>query len=412
MTARATETGLLPIAPLPTGLVGIGALVMFVNFGFGRFAYGALLPSIRDDLGLSYTAAGALATLNLLAYLAGAQAARSLLLRHSSSHLLVIAVAGSAAAFASWAGMTSFLPAVAVMAALGVLSAVGWISLVQFTREYVPPARQGRFLGLASLGSAWGIPAVAVLIGVVALIANGGAWRWSWLTMAVISLGAALFIRPTLRQMPWDRSPRADRVSFREAISDAPTVRLVCSYAFYGIWFSIFATFVVSFLADGGLSKGRSTIVWAVLGAVAGIGTLVMGRLCDRHDPRSVAILGLVLAALLAVVLAVITADWARFGTVGLIGFPMVGTGTALTVHASRLFSDVSASTRTVAAVTTANAFGQSVGPALAGPTIDATGSYRSAFVLAAGFSSVAALTLAWRRSVPTAPQQLTRGGS
>lgn len=395
------------VAPLPMRLVGIGALVMFVNFGFGRFAYGALLPSIRDDLHLSYTAAGALATVNLLAYLAGAQIARSLLLRQSSSRLLVIAVAGSAAAFALWAGMTTFLAAIVVMAALGMLSAVGWISLVQFTREFVPAARQGRYLGLASLGSAWGIPAVAALIGGVALLADEGAWRWSWLMMAAISFGSALFIRPTLARMPWSRSPRADRVSLREALRDAPTVRLVCSYAFYGIWFSIFATFVVSFLADGGLSNGRSTIVWAVLGAVAGIGTLVMGRLCDRHDPRNVAIFGLALAALLAVVLGAFTADWARFVTVGLIGFPMVGTGTALTVHASRLFSDVSASTRTVAAVTTANAFGQSVGPALAGPTIDATGSYRSAFLLAAGFSGAAALTLAWRRSTQSATPSL-----
>ncbi|MGE0306902.1 MAG: MFS transporter [Acidimicrobiia bacterium] len=399
-----------PVTELSPQLVGVGVLVMFVNFGFGRFAYGALLPSIRDDLGLSYTVAGGLATLNLLAYLGGAQVARYLLLRFSSSVLLAASMAGGAIAFGLWVCMTSFPPAAVVMAAMGVVSAVGWISLVQLTREVVPAARQGRFLGLASLGAAWGMPVVAGLIGLVALVSDEGAWRWSWLAMALIAAASAIAVRPVLMRLPRTRSRRPDAVGLREVVRDMSTVRLAVSYACYGIWFSIFATFVVSYLTDGGLSASRSTVVWAVLGTVAGVGTLVMGRLCDGHDPRNVAIGGLVIAAVSALVLGG-TSSWVRFATVGIIGFPMIGTGTALTVHASRLFTDVSTSTRAVAAVTIANAFGQAVGPALAGPTIDATDSYTSAFVLAAGFSGIAAVTLAWREAPHVSESVLAGGG-
>ena len=38
---------------------------------FGRFAYGVLLPAVRDELGISNTVAGSLGTANVSAYLAG-----------------------------------------------------------------------------------------------------------------------------------------------------------------------------------------------------------------------------------------------------------------------------------------------------------------------------------------------------
>jgi MFS family permease len=40
--------------------------------GLGRFGYTLVLPSIRDDLGLSYTLSGLLATVNFAGYLLAA----------------------------------------------------------------------------------------------------------------------------------------------------------------------------------------------------------------------------------------------------------------------------------------------------------------------------------------------------
>lgn len=43
-----------------------------VSLGITRFAYGLLLPPMREDLGWSYTLAGAMNTFNALGYLIGA----------------------------------------------------------------------------------------------------------------------------------------------------------------------------------------------------------------------------------------------------------------------------------------------------------------------------------------------------
>jgi predicted MFS family arabinose efflux permease len=60
--------------PLAVGVLAVGAAVAQA---FGRFTYGVLLPAIRDDLGISNTVAGSLATVNVAAYLVGTLAVAS-----------------------------------------------------------------------------------------------------------------------------------------------------------------------------------------------------------------------------------------------------------------------------------------------------------------------------------------------
>ena len=67
-----------PVQPTPPTLPQLLALVAAlslgaaVSLGITRFAYGLLLPTMRADLGWSYTLAGAMNTLNAVGYLLGA----------------------------------------------------------------------------------------------------------------------------------------------------------------------------------------------------------------------------------------------------------------------------------------------------------------------------------------------------
>ncbi|MEC8828746.1 MAG: YbfB/YjiJ family MFS transporter, partial [Actinomycetota bacterium] len=47
------------------------AVATAVSQSFGRFTYSVLYTEIRDDLGLSNTAAGGIGSLNLIGYLLG-----------------------------------------------------------------------------------------------------------------------------------------------------------------------------------------------------------------------------------------------------------------------------------------------------------------------------------------------------
>ena len=60
-----------------------------LSLGIARFAYGLLLPPMRQDLDWSYTLAGAMNTANALGYLLGALFTPQLLRRWGASRVLL-----------------------------------------------------------------------------------------------------------------------------------------------------------------------------------------------------------------------------------------------------------------------------------------------------------------------------------
>jgi hypothetical protein len=56
----------------PARLILILSLAPTIGLGIGRFAYALVLPDMRDALGLVYSAAGFMNTINAVGYLAGA----------------------------------------------------------------------------------------------------------------------------------------------------------------------------------------------------------------------------------------------------------------------------------------------------------------------------------------------------
>jgi len=60
-----------------------------VSLGVTRFAYGLLLPPMREDLGWSYTLAGAMNTFNAMGYLLGALSTPWLMRRVGPGRLLL-----------------------------------------------------------------------------------------------------------------------------------------------------------------------------------------------------------------------------------------------------------------------------------------------------------------------------------
>ena len=99
-----------------------------VSLGITRFAYGLLLPPMRDDLGWSYTLAGAMNTANAAGYLIGALTSPWLMRRYPPTTLLV---GGSALAtlFMALSGFfTEAGPLLLQRALAGVASALVFIA--------------------------------------------------------------------------------------------------------------------------------------------------------------------------------------------------------------------------------------------------------------------------------------------
>ncbi|MEY4258987.1 MAG: hypothetical protein RJA56_1888 [Pseudomonadota bacterium] len=99
-----------------------------VSLGITRFAYGLLLPPMRDDLLWSYTLAGGMNTANAVGYLIGALVTPSLLRRWSPSILLMWGAVGASLFMALSGFFVAVWPLMAQRLLAGVASAVVFIA--------------------------------------------------------------------------------------------------------------------------------------------------------------------------------------------------------------------------------------------------------------------------------------------
>ncbi|MGC1286386.1 MAG: YbfB/YjiJ family MFS transporter, partial [Streptosporangiaceae bacterium] len=104
------------------------ALGTTAALGLARFAYGLLVPAMRDELGWSLAKAGTLTTANSLGYLVGALAAGPLARRMSDTAAFRLGMVLTAAALAANAATGSYPLLLLTRAAAGVSGALVFIA--------------------------------------------------------------------------------------------------------------------------------------------------------------------------------------------------------------------------------------------------------------------------------------------
>ena len=172
-------------AALPATLLALAlSLGAAVSLGITRFAYGLLLPTMREDLGWSYALAGAMNTANALGYLLGALATPWLLRRQGPERVL-LGGALLASLFMACSGFfTEAAPLLVQRLLAGAASALVFIAggLMAARLGALQPGRSGWLLGLYYGGTGWGIAlsAWAVPEALQQAVHEAHAWRWAW----------------------------------------------------------------------------------------------------------------------------------------------------------------------------------------------------------------------------------------
>ena len=367
-----TPPTLLQLLALAAAL-SLGAAV---SLGITRFAYGLLLPTMRADLGWSFTLAGAMNTLNALGYLLGALATPWLLKRCTPTSLLVL---GSllASLFMAGSGFFTDAPSLLIQRLLaGVASALVFIAggLLAARLGALAPRHMGLLLGLYYGGTGLGILLSALLVPAVLQAASGvpHGWAWAWWALAASCLlatavlawvgrsrgklmrmltapGAAVFHAVPQRQFKWrDFAPG------------------LLGYMLFGMGYIGYMTFVVALLKEQGAVPQAVTVFYALLGIAVMASSRIWAGLLDRYKGgQALAILNALLGC--ATVLPALTAAWplvllsgVLFGGVFL---SLVASTTALVRHnlpPSQWAAGISAFTIVFAA-------GQIVGPTMVG---------------------------------------------
>lgn len=362
-----------------------------MSLGITRFAYGLLLPPMREDLGWSYTLAGAMNTFNALGYLIGALLTPWLMRRASPAALLLW---GSmlASVFMGLSGFfTTAAPLLAQRLLAGVASAFVFIAggLLAARLGALQPHRAGFLVGLYYGGTGLGIvvSALGVPLVLAASAAQPHGWAWAWWALALVCLVATVGMLWPARVLA--NMEAAQPAAGVHAASPQRVFRLrdfafaLLGYAGFGVGYIGYMTFVIALLRDQGSTPGAITAFYALLGVAVLASSRIWAGLLDRHrNGQALARLNGLLGV--AAIVPAFTAWWPLLLASGLlfgaVFLSVVASTTALVRHnlpPAQWAAGISAFTIVFAA-------GQIVGPTVVGFIADGPGGLARGLVFSA----------------------------
>ena len=385
------------------------ALGAAVSLGITRFAYGLLLPTMRDDLDWSYTLAGAMNTANAMGYLVGALATPWLLRRTPATTLLLWGSALATVFMALSGFFTDATPLLVQRLLAGVASALVFIAggLLAARLGARQPRRSGFLLGIYYGGTGLGIALSAVGVPWVLELAVGRphAWAWAWWALAFLcALATGLMAWPA-RVLAASEAPPVVHTATSGAAQVPHHDRVyrtrdfayaLAGYTGFGVGYIGYMTFVIALLKEQGNSPGAVTLFYALLGVAVMASSRIWAGLLDRHrNGQALARLNGLLGV--ATVIPALTSAWPLVLMSGLlfggVFLSVVASTTALVRHnlpPAQWAAGISAFTIVFAA-------GQIVGPTVVGFIADGPGGLARGLV----FSAIAlwlGAALAWRQ--------------
>jgi MFS transporter, CP family, cyanate transporter len=403
MTVAASPAGLdRSAANNRLGALALACVVAF-NLQSGIFAIGPVLPDISADLGLSSTAAGALAAMpallmGLTAIPAGRLADRWGADRTLALGLGLVAVAG---------GLRAAAPGWPLLALLTILFGIG----TGIMQPAVPPMLRHHFPG--RVGLATGVFTFTWIVGIIAasgltgpLIAPAfGGWRGAmafWgasagLAFALWMVGMRPWRAAAAAPLPGLPTPETAAAAAWSPWRDHAIWIAAALYAGQGLVYYLLVLWLPAVYADAGLSDGAAGARLMVLSAACLPATFLVPLWSDRIGSRR---LPLVASAIITVAGAVGFAlatttpglDWlwpalAGFGTCGILV-------TMLVLVAEQ--TPVGRTGDAAGVVMAVGYIGTAMGPVLAGAIRDATGGFeRAMWVLPAAALAMLLLALA-----------------
>lgn len=374
-------------------LVAIVVAATMVSQAFGRFTYGLVLPSVQADLGISYTLAGTLGTLNLAAYLLASLGIAWLSTRLPPDRIIRLGIGISTLGLAGMWWAPNLGVVIAAMVVTGAAGAAIWIPAPAVTSSLVPPER--RSIAIGTIGTGIGVGFVSA-----GWVAREVGEQWT----AVYGFETMVAVVTTVLVWVFVRVPTApggSRPSLR-ALGTVPSwAYLLATYGGFGLSMSLFVNFFVARLEeDAGYSTSTTGLVFAVFGLASIVGGPIYGAVADRLGRGRTMQIGFATMAAASLVLLAGFGPWPWLAAL-VFGLAFAGiptsTATYLRDHLSALeFGSA------FGVITLAFGAGQLLAPQIGGWLGDALSSFTVVFVLAALVAVLASLVSGRLANFPT----------
>jgi predicted MFS family arabinose efflux permease len=392
-----------PAAPAPPARYWWPSLRLALGtasaLGLARFAYGLLVPAMRDDLGWSLTVAGLLSTVYGLGYLGGALATTAVAGRLGTARTFRAGMVLTALTLAATAASGDRLPLAAARTAAGFAGALVFITGGVIASRLATAARSTVPITVYFAGAGLGIVASGAAVPPL-LDRHAERWPLAWLGLAAAA-GVAALISWTAARTGGDADAPAAGTGGRRRVR--PLWRVAAAYLLFAAGYIAYITFLAAYLVEQHAPAARVAVTWAVLGLAVVAAPVLWARPMARWAPARA------LAALLAVLGAAAALPLLSPGAPVLATSAVAYGATFMVVPAAvtaliRVTTPPADWTRTLAAFTALFATGQTAGPWIAGALADRTSSAAALAWTAALCAGGAALAAVQPTAQPIAP--------
>ncbi|MED4128026.1 MULTISPECIES: YbfB/YjiJ family MFS transporter [Shouchella] len=374
-------------------LIVIGFFSLTIVIGIGRFLYTPILPYMEVDTSQSFSALGMLATWNYIGYFIGAFVSRKV---QPTSKAVILLLFINALTTVLMGLFDDHFMWILLRFLSGISSGFIFVLATNLVLGRLVQQNKTQYAGYLYSGVGFGI----LLTGTFTpFTTNSVNWSFTWLFFGFISLLLTVVITLIVKKMAHNKTQMTFSVQPQYKYQGKKKkTALYLSYLFEGFGYIIYATFITGLLTHNSFSL-EASYVWAVVGLGAIPSCIIwswLGKIIS--DSRAlkyayfIQILSVFIPVLSQHLLLIIVSAF-------LFGATFLGIIT-LTMSISKQFKG---SKNLVSGLTVIYAFGQIIGPSVAGIFIEFI-HFQFSFLLA-GFALVLSfivVTVSFRSEVPS----------
>ncbi|PLX95253.1 MAG: MFS transporter [Desulfuromonas sp.] len=383
-------------------IVLCGILTLFACLGLARFAYGMLLPGMREGLGLAYDQMGYVSTGNFAGYLISVALAPLVIRRFKPRLTITFGLLLIACCMMGISQSNSLQTTLILYVLTGIGSGFANIPVMVLVSHWFRRERRGRAAGLMVVGNGVAIVFSGFFIPYLNQQFGAQGWRFGWLSLGLIALLIAVIAACLLRNDPAELGMEPlgarEEISVDNLTKPEPAnggriiVWLGLLYLVFGATYMVYGTFIVTTMVEEyRFAESSAGMFWSWVGFFGLFSGVLFGALSDRIGRKGglVAVFSVQTVAYLLAGSGIGTP--ALVASVVLYGIAAFAIPTIMAAAVAD-YMGLSKAAAAFSIVTFFFAVGQTIGPGAAGVIAEVSGSFSASYLCSAALTSAALL--------------------
>lgn len=365
-------------------------LTLLACLGFGRFAFGMIIPNMQENLQISTTIIGFISSANFLGYFIGIIFAPKIYSKFKTSSLLFSLIILQALSMILMTLLESYYSISTFYLLSGFFAAISNISIMVYISHTVPKEIRGKALGIAVSGNGVAIILSGFLVPYLENFYDSNSWRVSWLLFSLTMFALAFIIKSLL--VYEDKKPANSDLKFHHYFKIANFWKIAILYFLFGLTYVVYVTYFVSAAEiKWQLSSNVSGLFWSTFGFICIFGGFIFGMIADKYGTFKSLILVFLFQAISMFILLFNIPKSLLFLSIFFFAISVWSVPTMIAMLCTEFFG-LEKTSQVFSLATLTFALGQILGPICAGYFFDKFNSFDIVFLLIFIFSFIAFL--------------------